>query len=100
MDGLVVHLALHFRLPDLQALGQTSRLFRQAVQALPAHAWRCSAARTVPAYHPLAAAAAAVPATADSFCTAAAAITSGTIVSQPCSFAGAEALLLEPDFTR
>lgn len=100
MDSLVMQLALHLKLPDLQALSQTSQLFRQAVQALPAQAWQHSAARTVPAYHPMVTAAADVPATASSFCSAASAISSGRITSQSCSFAGAEALLLQPDFTR
>lgn len=100
MESLVLQLSAHLQLQDLQALAWTCRLFRQAVQALPAHAWHHSAARTVPAYHPLAAVHVDVPATANSSLSAAAAISGGRITSHSASFASLDALLLQPDFTR
>ena len=99
MDSLVLGLATRLGLEDLQALSHTCRALRQAVQALPALAWQLSAARTVPAYHPLPRAAD-VPARANSFCSAARALNSGSFTSQHSSLDSLDALLLQPDLTR
>ena len=99
-DGLILDLAYKLELKDLQALGHTSRVFRRAVQALPAQAWQHSAALILPAWHPLTAAVADMPAAANRLCSANAALRQGRISGQPVELTGNVALLLQPDFAR
>lgn len=90
----MLDMALHYlQLSELQALRHTSQVFR-----LPAQTWQHSAARTVPAWHPLAAGPPNVPAVADSLCAASAALAQGSISSQSLGTAEREVLLLKPDF--